>query len=296
MPLRTQGPTGPGTRCPRPRSHLASRAPGSPSSQAPGSPASRAPGSPSSHRRAGPCPAEATIGTAGTGLWTTACRSIRDVMMLATAPEARCIGQPRLTAGLDRFRRIDLAGFHLVFGRLPRPPAERLIEMAEQVDLRGRGGAAFPVAHKLTAVLDAARTRRRTPIVLVNGAEGEPGSAKDRMLLLRSPYLVLGGALVAAQALHARDILVGVTDPLAARSVREAAASEPVLKHMVGVVELPDRFVSGESGALVNAVNGRAALPSADRTHNSYKGAGHRPTLLSNAETFAQLAILAMAG
>jgi len=217
-------------------------------------------------------------------------------MMLATAPEARCIGRPRLTVGLDRFRRIDLAGYHMVFGRLPRPPAERLIEMAKQVDLRGRGGAAYPVAHKLTAVLDAARTRKRTPIVLVNGAEGEPGSAKDRMLLLRSPYLVLGGALVAAQALHARDILVGVTDPLAARSVREAAAAEPVLKHMVGVVELPDRFVSGEAGALVNAVNGRAALPSADRSHVSYKGAGNHPTLLSNAETFAQLAILAMVG
>jgi len=216
--------------------------------------------------------------------------------MLATAPEARCIGQPRLTAGLDRFRRIDLAGYHLVFGRLPRPPAGRLVEMAEQVDLRGRGGAAFPVARKLTAVLDAARTRKRTPIVLVNGAEGEPGSAKDRMLLLRSPYLVLGGALVAAQALHARDILIGVADPLAARSVREAAAAEPSLRHMVGVVEVPDRFVSGESGALVNAVNGRAALPSADRTHTSYRGAGHRPTLLSNAETFAQLAILAMVG
>jgi len=44
-------------------------------------------------------------------------------MMLATAPEARCIGRPRLTVGLDRFRRIDLAGYHMVFGRLPRPPA-----------------------------------------------------------------------------------------------------------------------------------------------------------------------------
>ena len=217
-------------------------------------------------------------------------------MMLATAPEALCIGHPRLTAGLDRFRRIDLAAYHAVFGRLPRPTAERLIEMTEQVDLRGRGGAAFPVAHKLAAVLDAARTRKRAPIVFVNGAESEPGSAKDRMLLLRSPYLVLGGAAVAAQALQARDILVGVTDALAARSVREAAAADPALKRMVGVVEVPDRFVSGESGALVNAVNGHAALPSGHRSHASYSGAGNRPTLLSNAETFAQLAILAMVG
>ena len=217
-------------------------------------------------------------------------------MMPAAAPEAFCIGQRRLTAGLDRFRRIDLAGYHMVFGRLPCLTAERLIDMAERVDLRGRGGAAFPVARKLAAVLDAAKTRKRSPIVLVNGAEGEPGSAKDRMLLLRSPYLVLGGALAAARALQARDILVGVTDPLAARSVREAAAAEPALKDMVGVVELPDRFVSGESGALVNAVNGRAALPQPGKTRTSYSGAGNHPTLLSNAETFAQLAFLAMVG
>ena len=217
-------------------------------------------------------------------------------MIPATVPEALCIGGPRLTAGLDRFRRIDLAGYHAVFGRLPCLTADRLIDMTERVDLRGRGGAAFPVARKLAAVLDAAHMRKRSPIVVVNAAEGEPGSAKDRMLLLRSPYLVLAGALAAARALDSRDILVGVTDALAARSIREAAAAEPGLKSMVGVVELPDRFVSGESGALVNALNGRAALPSSGKSHASDRGAGNRPTLLSNAETFAQLAFLAMVG
>ncbi len=217
-------------------------------------------------------------------------------MIPATVPEVLCIGRPRLTAGLDRFRRIDLVGYDTVFARLPCLSAGRLIDMAERVDLRGRGGAAFPVAHKFAAVRDAVHTRNRSPIVVVNGAESEPGSAKDRMLLLRSPYLVLGGALAAARALDSRDIIVGVTDPLAARSVREAAAAEPGLASMVGVVELPHRFVSGESGALVNAVNGRAALPSSGKSRASYRGAGNRPTLLSNAETFAQLAFLAMVG
>ena len=121
--------------------------------------------------------------------------------MPAAPPEVLSIGQPRLTAGLDRLRRIDLVGYQAVFGELPRLTAEQLIRMAERVDLRGRGGAAFPVARKLAAVRGAARKRKRRPIVLVNGAEGEPGSAKDKMLLLRSPYLVLGGAVTAARAL-----------------------------------------------------------------------------------------------
>src|SRR5690349_4541985 len=150
-------------------------------------------------------------------------------MIPPAVPEALGIGRPRLTAGLDRFRRIDLVGYHTIFGRLPCLSADQLIDMAERVDLRGRGGAAFPVAHKLAAVRDAAHARKRSPVVVVNGAEGEPGSAKDRMLLLRSPYLVLGGALAAARALDARDILVGVTDALAARSIREAVAAEPGL-------------------------------------------------------------------
>ena len=217
-------------------------------------------------------------------------------MMPPAVPETFCIGQPRLTAGLDRLRRIDRAGYQTVFGKVPRLTAEQLISMAEQVDLRGRGGAAFPVARKLSAVLDAARTRKRAPIVVVNGTEGEPGSAKDKMLLLRSPYLVLTGALATAWALDARLILVGVADPLVARSVYEAAAAEPTLDRLVRVVEVPDRFVSGESGALVNAMNGRAALPPGRKSHASCSGVGNRPTMLSNAETFAQIAILAMVG
>jgi NADH:ubiquinone oxidoreductase subunit F (NADH-binding)/ferredoxin len=179
---------------------------------------------------------------------------------------------------------------------MPRLTAQQLIDINEQVDLRGRGGAAFPFARKLSAVLEAARARKRAPMVVVNGTEGEPGSAKDRMLLIRSPYLVLAGAMAAARALRAKLILVGVTDALVARSVREAAAAEPSLARRVRVMEVPDRFVSGESGALINAINGRAPLPSKRGGHASYSGVGRRPTLLSNTETFAQLAVLALAG
>jgi NADH:ubiquinone oxidoreductase subunit F (NADH-binding)/ferredoxin len=210
--------------------------------------------------------------------------------------ETLCIGQPRLTAGLERWQRIDLTAYRRVFGRSPQLSAEQLISMAERVDLRGRGGAAFPVARKISAVADACRMRKRAPMVVVNGAEGEPGSAKDRMLLIRSPYLVLSGAMVAAHALRARLILVAVSDAQVARSVSEAASAEPGLARKIRVMEVPDRFVAGESSALVNALNGKVALPSGQAGHASHSGLGRRPTLLSNAETFAQLAVLAMVG
>ena len=161
-------------------------------------------------------------------------------------PEAMRIGQARLTAGLDRFARIDLAAHRQLFGTIRRLPARQLIELAERADLRGRGGAAFPFARKLRAVLASAAARKSATVIVVNGTEGEPGSAKDAMLLIRSPYLVLGGALLACRALGAREIVVGVAvgaaDGLVARSVVAAARAEPELRRLLRVAEVPDRF------------------------------------------------------
>ena len=218
-------------------------------------------------------------------------------LALPPVPETLCIGQARLTAGLDRMDRVDLAAYHSIFGKLPRLTADELISVTERVDLRGRGGAAFPVSRKLQATLDASRTRKRPPVIVVNATEGEPGSYKDKMLLRKSPYLVLGGALVAAWALRAKEIVIGVSgDGTMARWVTALTNAEPDLKKMVVVVQVPERFVSGESSSLVNAINGRTALPSGRKTRASESGVDNRPTLLSNAETFAQLAVLALLG
>jgi NADH:ubiquinone oxidoreductase subunit F (NADH-binding)/ferredoxin len=211
-------------------------------------------------------------------------------------PDAMCIGQARLTAGLDRFERIDLTTHYSVFGNLPRLTADQLTEACERVSLCGRGGAAFPFGKKLKSVVQSARQRKKRVVVVVNATEGEPGSAKDRMLLLRSPYLVLGGALVAAWALQAKEIVIGVTRTDVARSISSAAQAEPDLRRLVRVVKVPDRFVTGEGGALVNALNGKAALPPGRKVLPSDYGVHDLPTLLSNAETYAQVAVLAMLG
>ncbi len=216
--------------------------------------------------------------------------------MAADVPEAMCIGQARMTAGLQRVDRIDLSTHYQVFGSLPRLTADQLISMTQEVNLCGRGGAAFPVSRKVKSVLETARRRKRKTVVLVNGTEGEPGSSKDRMLMLRSPYLVLGGALIAAWALQAPEIIIGVTRPDVARSLSSAAQAAPDLRRLVRVVQVPDRFVSGEGGALVNALNGKAALPPGRKVLPSDYGVDDLPTLLSNAETYAQIAVLAMLG
>ncbi|MFF0521161.1 NADH-ubiquinone oxidoreductase-F iron-sulfur binding region domain-containing protein [Actinomadura nitritigenes] len=206
------------------------------------------------------------------------------------------IGPPRLLAGLDRTSRLDAAAHRLVHP-VPRGlPLRELAALAESVDLRGRGGAAFPFARKLAAVHRSARRTGRDPVVLVNATEGEPASSKDKALLAHVPHLVLNGAVLAVKALGARELVIGVTDDgLAARSLRLAVA-ETRLRDRARVVRLPERFVTGEGGALVRGVNGETPIPPGQKVRAADSGVDRLPTLLSNAETFAQLAVLAELG
>src|ERR1700744_185119 len=212
-------------------------------------------------------------------------------------PTIMRIGAARMTAGLDRMGRLDLAAHTEIFGPLPRMSAQQLMDMAAQVDLRGQGGAAFPFARKLKAVVDAAKKTGQPAIVVVNATEGEPGSFKDKMLMIRSPYLILSGAVLVAEALEAEEVFIGVTsNELANRSIEAAIGAEPGLRALVRVVQQPERFISGESGALIRGINGKKPVPPGRKTLAAEKGVDDLPTLLSNASTFAQIAVLALLG
>ena len=193
--------------------------------------------------------------------------------------------------------RLDLEAHRDIFGPLPRLTAEELISMTEQVDLRGQGGAAFPFARKLRAVVKNAEENDCAPVVVVNATEGEPGSVKDKMLMIRSPYLILSGAALVAEAIGAEEIVIGVAgNELANRSMEAAIAAEPGLRKIARVVQMPDRFISGESGALVRGINGKRPVPPGRKVLASDFGVADLPTLLSNTSTFAQLAVLALLG
>ena len=212
-------------------------------------------------------------------------------------PPIMRIGAARMTAGLDRWTRLDLEAHTEIFGPLARMSAQQLIDMAAQVDLRGQGGAAFPFARKLKAVVDAAKKSGKLAIVAVNCAETEPGSFKDKMLMIRSPYLIISGAVLVAEALEAEEIVIGVTgNELAIRSMEAAIAGDPGLSALVRVVRQPERFISGESGALIRGIKRKKPVALRRGTSATGKGVDNLRTLLSNASTFAQVAVLALLG
>ncbi len=215
------------------------------------------------------------------------------------SPQVRHLGPARLTAGLDRFQRLDLAAHLRVHPPLPRLTRDDLLELAERIDLRGRGGAGFPFARKARAAVAAATRTGAAPVIVVNGSEGEPPSAKDRMLLARAPHLVFDGALLAAAAFGAEEIVVGVAAGSPGEASVPAALDERELPCPARTVCVPERFVSGESSALIRGANGLPVQPAAVKARAAEGGAGgvrRRPTLLSNAETWAQLAVAARLG
>ncbi|MGA9859817.1 MAG: NADH-ubiquinone oxidoreductase-F iron-sulfur binding region domain-containing protein [Solirubrobacteraceae bacterium] len=163
--------------------------------------------------------------------------------------------------------------------------------------LRGRGGGAFPLAKKLELV---ARGRGR-PIVVVNATEGEPMSVKDRMLLESLPHLVLDGAFSLAAALDTPDVIVAVDEAAvsAADSLRAALQERPdVGRRMIEprIVSVPSGYVAGQETAIVNFVNKGVPRPLTQPPRIAERGISRRPTLMSNAETLAHVALIARHG
>lgn len=213
-----------------------------------------------------------------------------------SVPFVISLGQSRLTAGFDRYRRLDLWAHEEVHGGFPRLSAAELMELAEKIDLRGRGGAGFPFARKMKAVLDAVRRKGLPPVLVVNATEGEPAAWKDKVLLTRAPHLILDGASLVARAIEAEELAIGIADDGVGEESLAAALNERRMPVPTRVVAVPHRFISGEGGALVRGINGEANIPPGRKTRSSEGGVSGLPTLLSNAETFAQLAIAARVG
>jgi NADH:ubiquinone oxidoreductase subunit F (NADH-binding) len=203
------------------------------------------------------------------------------------------VSSQRLLGGLRRDgRTVSLDEHEEQYGGLPlRLGADELLRRVAASGLTGRGGAGFPTATKLEAV----RGRRRRPIVVANGAEGEPPSGKDRVLLTYVPHLVLDGAVIAARIVGARHVVIAATSaaqaPLA-RALAERRRGEVRMRAAV----VPDRFIAGEETALVQLLNGGPALPTYTPPRPYERGVDGAPTAVLNVETLAHLALIARFG
>jgi NADH:ubiquinone oxidoreductase subunit F (NADH-binding) len=184
---------------------------------------------------------------------------------------------------------------------------------AEEVTLsglRGRGGGGFRTGRKWLSVLDASRDDERR-FVVCNGAEGEPGTFKDRAILRHNPYQVIEGLAIAALTVRASQAFLAVKSSFTVeveilrRALVEMRAVGLAGQVPISLVLGPDSYLFGEEKALLEVIEGEDPLPRRDPPYvhglfasgpqmgwSAHRGGdaggeASNPTIVNNVETFA---------
>ena len=204
--------------------------------------------------------------------------------------------------------------------------AARLVEPMDLVDaiaesgLRGRGGAGFPTATKWRSVLTNASVVRPTSVV-INAAEGEPSTFKDRTILRNNVFRVFEGALIACHVVDSPELVVAIKDSFALelaiieRAVAEMRDAGWIDEIDVRIVRGPGSYLFGEETAMLEAISERQPFPrvsppwrrgiddsddgNGDGATAELAGAAEAvgaPALVNNVETFANVALIVANG
>ena len=179
----------------------------------------------------------------------------------------------------------------------PAGPSDRVVAALEASGLLGRGGAGFPVGRKWRAM---AERREGRAVVVANGAEGEPASLKDRVLMAHRPHLVIDGAVLAAEAVGADEIVFYVGEEHDAAVAAMGRAIEERRDEIRPPIRARDGARSATSparrSAAVHYINDGDARPTTTPPRVSERGVGGRPTLVQNVESLAYAALIARFG
>lgn len=193
-----------------------------------------------------------------------------------------------------------------------------IVELIAGSGLRGRGGAGFPTGTKWRTVA-ASHSAVVPTTVVVNAAEGEPGTFKDRAILRTNPYRVLEGAVIAALAVHATFIRIGIKASFHREVQRlQAALTEARAAGWFEGIDIalvlgPDSYLFGEETAMLEVMEGRQPFPrvtppfrrgiEADDTRSAggvdlavEGGAEGPPALVDNVETLANVPLIVAHG
>ena len=204
----------------------------------------------------------------------------RPVVVARTGPADQTGAAPTVPA-----QRLDT---HLERWGPRAPGGTWLVEAATAARLTGCGGGHFPAAEKWRAAL-----ARSQPVTLVaNAAEGERLSAKDATLLRLRPHLVLDGLVTLAETLRAGETVLWLheDDTGTRRAVVEAIDDRrraQVEEPPVTLCPVPTGYLSGESSAIKQALDGGPALPSLHHARSASRSA--RQVVVHNVETLAQV-------
>lgn len=178
--------------------------------------------------------------------------------------------------------------------------SEEIISEIERSGLRGRGGAGYPVALKLSAVRNQKSGKK---FIVCNGDEGDPGAFMDRMLMESYPYRIIEGMIIAACAVGANEgyFYIRAEYPLAIERMTQALNNcrqrgfigdeiiESGFSLDLKIMPGAGAFVCGEETALIASIEGRRGMPRLRPPYPAQSGLWGKPTLINNVETYASV-------
>ena len=195
---------------------------------------------------------------------------------------------------------IAAGGYSALARVLDRVAPEEIIKEIKASGLRGRGGGGFPTGRKWSECREAPGDEK---YVICNADEGDPGAFMDRGVLEGNPHLVLEGMMIGAWAVGARKGYIYVRNeyPIAVKHSRIAVKQMRELGLLgnnilgtsfsfdVDVARGGGAFVCGESTALMASLEGKVGEPRPKDVHTVVDGLYHKPTVLNNVETWANV-------
>jgi NADH-quinone oxidoreductase subunit F len=198
---------------------------------------------------------------------------------------------------------IALGGYSALAKVLYQMTPEQVLDEVRKATLRGRGGGGFPTARKWETTRKAVGDPK---YVIVNCDEGDPGAFMNRALMEGNPHSILEGLIIGAFAIgsHEGFIYVRQEYPLAVENMQSAIdqAEEHGLlgndilgsgfNFKVKIHKGAGAFVSGESSALMTAIEGKVGEPRPKYVHTSEKGVWDKPSALNNVETWANVPLI----
>ena len=193
----------------------------------------------------------------------------------------------------------DLAGWRVLGGLQAleevasgRRTTERILEELDTAGLVGCGGAGFPTGRKWSFMLPQVAEGRT---VVVNADEGEPGTFKDRWIMERNPFAMLEGALIAARAIQAIELILYVREEYdesidrCRQAIEEFGAAGLLEGIQARVAVGAGAYICGEETALLESLEGRRGMPRLKPPYPVEVGYLGRPTLINNVETLAHV-------
>jgi NADH-quinone oxidoreductase subunit F len=198
-------------------------------------------------------------------------------------------------AGAEEHDLTTLAGYAKVDGyeqlsRARRMESQQVLEELLASNLRGRGGAGFPIGRKASFL---AKGTGKPTYLAVNADESEPGTCKDREIMLRVPHRLLEGCLIAAHAIGSQHVFVYIRgEYLTEFEVIRAALEETRAAGLLGGVTVvlhrgAGAYICGEETALLESLEGARGQPRVKPPFPAVQGLWASPTLINNVETIA---------